>query len=153
MGDELIKTGVDELLSILSTTSKMPLTEAAKKLNVHIDVVQAWVDFLVEERIIGIEYKFTTPYIYLNKALETSTSPISPDKIPDDASIGYFKTEFFEKAKRNNIPEEKIPMLWRNHLLQELEIKKKYFFFEAQQRKLMNIDVLWRNYQDKMLAE
>jgi len=152
MGNEIVQTGVDELLALLSYTSKIPLTEAAKKLNVHIDVVQAWVDFLVEERIIGIEYKFTTPYIYLNKSIETKVhSDIGGGKAPDNADTLYFKKEFWDKARSNNIPSEKIEMLWKNHLLQELELKKKYFFFEAQQRKLTNIEYLWKEYQNNML--
>jgi hypothetical protein len=150
MGDEIIRTGVDELLALLNYTSKIPLTEAAKKLNVHIDVVQAWVDFLVEERIVGIEYKFTTPYIYLNKSIETNIHSEST-KVPDNADMTYFKKAFWDKAKNNNIPKDQIEMLWTNHLLQELELKKKYFFFEAQQRKLTNIDDLWKEYQNNLL--
>lgn len=151
MQDEIIKTGVDELLALLNYSSKIPLTDAAKKLNVHIDVVQAWVDFLVEERIIGIEYKFTTPYIYLNKPIETNVRSETA-KTPDHVDVKYFKEEFWDKAKNNNIPPEQIEMLWKNHLLQELGLRNKYFFFEAQQRKLKNIENLWKEYQNNLLV-
>lgn len=149
MSDEVVKTGVDELLDILKNTDKIQIVEVSKKLNIPIDIVQAWVDFLVEERIIGIEYKFTTPYIYLNKPLETQKVSEEKQEIID---LSYFKKSFWEKAKKNNIPESRIPDLWKNHLLQELDLKKKYFFYEAQVRKIMNIEKVWEEYQKKVLS-
>lgn len=149
MSDEVIKTGVDELLELFKDNNKLPLVDAAKKLNVAVDVVQAWVDFLVEERILGIEYKFTTPYIYLNKPLDTSK------KVHDDPTaidISLFKKQFWDKAQKNSIPETRIIDLWRNHLQQELELKKKYFFFEAQTRKITNIESVWAEYQKNILS-
>ncbi len=150
MTEEIIKTQVDDLLDLLKHTSKIPLSEAAKKLNVAIDVVQSWVDFLVEENIIGIEYSFTTPYIYLNKPIESKKS--KDKNIPEEQqTIEYFKKEFWDRAKGNNIPEEKIETLWKNHILQALELKKKYFLFEAQRRKIKDIPVAWEEYENKIL--
>jgi len=151
MGEEVITTGVDELLDLLKHNSKMPLIEASKKLKTSSDVVQAWVDFLVEENIIGIEYKFTTPYIYLNKPLEMSevdSSALSDDKI----DVSFFKKQFTDKALKNNISQSEIDLLWKNHLIQELELKKEYFFFEAQNRRLSNIDELWKEYESLLLS-
>jgi len=145
MTQDIVKTGVDELLDLLSNGTKTSLTEAASKLNLDTGVVQAWVDFLVEEGIVGIEYKFTTPYIYLNKVVE------SKDKTPskeENYNIQYFKRQFWEKAQGNNIPEGQIDMLWRNHIIQALDLQRKYFFFEAQRRKLMNIEQLWTEYKE-----
>lgn len=149
MSDEVVKTGVDELLELLKDNNKLPLVDAAKKLNVAVDVVQAWVDFLVEERILGIEYKFTTPYIYLNKPIDVSTK-VYDESGPID--LMFFKNQFWDKAKRNSIPESRIADLWKNHLLQELELKKKYFFYEAQTRKIINIESVWEEYQKKILS-
>lgn len=149
MSDEVIKTGVDELLELLKDNNKLPLIDAAKNLGVAVDVVQAWVDFLVEERILGIEYKFTTPYIYLNKPLDTLRK-VYDDMGPID--LMFFKKQFLDKAKRNSIPENRISDLWKNHLLQELELKKKYFFYEAQTRKITNIEQVWAEYQKNLLS-
>jgi len=147
--DEVVKTGVDELLDILKFSSKIPLSEMAKKLGVAMEVTQAWVDFLVEEGIVGIEYKFTTPYIYLNKPLVVKQE--SSDDKEVELNIFQFKKQFWEKARKNNIPENKIELLWKNHLLQEIELKKKYFFFEAQNRRIKNIEELWEEYQHNLL--
>ena len=150
MGDELVKTGVDELLDLLRLSSKIAVSDAAKKLKLSPDVVQAWVDFLVEERIVGIEYRFTTPYIYLNKPVETEELPA--EKNDNVINILMFKKEFMERAVKNNIPNNQIELFWKNHLLQELDLQKKYFFFEAQQRKISNIDNIWKEYQNNLLS-
>jgi len=146
MTDELVRTGVDELLDLLAHNVKMPLTEVATKLKVDVGVVQAWVDFLVEESIVGIEYKFTTPFIYLNKVVEKKVDEDSAKE--DKYNIQYFKKQFWEKAKTNNIPMDQTEMLWKNHITQALDLEKKYFFFEAQRRKLANADQLWQEYSE-----
>jgi predicted ArsR family transcriptional regulator len=154
MVEQIIKTGVDELLELLKNTSKVALADVAKSLNVSMDVIQAWVDFLVEEGIVGIEYKFTTPYIYMNKAI--ATKPLAAQGIVDKdqgMTIHYFKSQFWDRAIKNNIPRSKIEELWKNHLLQALENKKKYFFFEAQNRKLLNIEYLWEEYVHRILVK
>lgn len=145
MKEEVIKTGVDELLELLSHKSKIPLTEVASQLKLDTEVIQAWVDFLVEENIIGIEYRFTTPYIYLNKAPGKKFE----EKITEERyNIQYFKKKFWEKARLNNIPEKEIDMLWKNHVTQALELQKKYFFFEAQRRKILDPNMLWEQYKE-----
>ena len=149
MSEEVIRTGVDELLDLLQSSPKIPLIEAAKKLKVPVDVLQAWVDFLVEERIVGIEYKFTTAYIYLNNPVAAAPQP-KKEQLSID--ITFFKKDFWDKAKANNMPITKIPDLWSNHLIQELELKKKYFFFEAQQRGILDIEKLWIEYRNNLLS-
>lgn len=150
MDDGIVKTGVDELLELLKRSSKIALSDAAKKLGVSNDAVQAWVDFLVEERIVGIEYRFTTPFIYLNKAIETE---VAVDAKNEDAlTILFFKKEFLDRAIKNKMPENQIDKFWKNHLLSALDLKKKYFFFEAQQRSINHIDDLWIDYQNTLLS-
>jgi hypothetical protein len=122
------------------------LTDAASELKIDVGVIQAWVDFLVEEGIIGIEYKFTTPYIYLNKTVEKKDSE-KAEKY-ENFNVQYFKKEFWNHAKTSNIPEKQIEELWKNHVVQALELLKKYFFFEAQRRKLTDIEKLWAEYRE-----
>jgi len=146
MTGEIVKTGVDELLELLAHSAKIPLTEAASKLKIDAGVVQAWADFLVEEGIVGIEYKFTTPYIYLNKVVEKKSQDTVQKE--EEFNVQHFKREFWERARAGNMPEEQIEQLWKNHILQALELLKKYFFFEAQQRKLSEVDKLWEEYKE-----
>ncbi|MGV8141405.1 MAG: winged helix-turn-helix domain-containing protein [Candidatus Woesearchaeota archaeon] len=146
MVDDVVKTGVDELLEFLAHNAKTPLSEVATKLKLDVGVVQAWVDFLVEEGIIGIEYRFTTPYIYLNKVVEKKQETVQEKE--ENYNIQYFKEQFWAKARSNNIPDKQIDMLWKNHVIQALDLQKKYFFFEAQRRKINDIEQAWQEYRE-----
>ncbi len=53
-----IETGVDKLVDIINTHKRISVEDAAKKLGVSSVVVQEWADFLEEEELISIEYKF-----------------------------------------------------------------------------------------------
>ncbi len=62
IGEEVI-TGVDRLMALLDKKNSVSVVEAAKELAVPRVVIEEWVDFLEENGIIEVEYKFTTPYI------------------------------------------------------------------------------------------
>ena len=149
MAEEVVRTGVDDLLDLLGGISKIALAEAAQKLKIDAGTIQAWVDFLVEEGIVGIEYKFTTPFIYLNKGADAKKDVVEQKE--ENVNIQYFKKQFFERAKSNNIPETQIESLWKHHLTQGLELQKKYFMFEAQRRKLPRSEELWNEYKELVL--
>jgi DNA-binding Lrp family transcriptional regulator len=148
MAEEVVRTGVDELLDLLGKNAKIPLVEAASKLKIDVGVVQAWVDFLVEEGIIGIEYKFTTPYIYINKGIEKEKTELHEEHL----NVQYFKRQFWERARHDNIPEVEIGKLWEHHITQALELQKKYFYFEAQRRKLPRVEELWDEYKELIIV-
>lgn len=65
MGKEnsVIETGVDKLVNFIRAKKRTSIPEAAKELGVGPVVVEEWADFLEEEGIISIEYKFATPYL------------------------------------------------------------------------------------------
>ena len=62
-GSSLLETGVDKLVRLVRQNKRISVAEAAKQLGVSTVVVEEWADFLEEEGIISIEYKFTTPYL------------------------------------------------------------------------------------------
>jgi chromosome segregation ATPase len=59
----VIETGVDKLVALIKQNKRISVPDAAKLLNVSRVVIEEWADFLEEEGIISIEYKFTTPYL------------------------------------------------------------------------------------------
>lgn len=149
MGEGTITTGVDDLIAYLQGKDRVAMQDAAVFLNVPLDTLQAWTDFLVEEKILGIEYKFTKPFIYLNreekpkknKILEQTTVPIE-----------QIRQEFEEHARAKMIPSAKIPELWREHITTALATKKAYFLEQAQRRHLENAEQLWEEYQANLHA-
>lgn len=63
----IIETGVDKLVNLVNRKGKIASEDAAKELGVSTTVVMEWVDFLEEEGIINVEYKFTTPFLVARK--------------------------------------------------------------------------------------
>jgi len=144
----MIKTGVDDLLTFLRGVDKISLSDAAHRLSISTSLLQSWVDFLVEEEIIGIEYKFTKPIIYLNKPPEEKRASIKEQQL----GLDIYKKDFRERANQKNIPLNKISFLWRNHVTASLNRKKDFFFREAKKRNLTNTYHLWEAYRQRLLA-
>ncbi|MBN2459780.1 hypothetical protein JXB28_05840 [Candidatus Woesearchaeota archaeon] len=150
MPEEVIRTGVDDLLDLLKKTDKISVHEAAKKLKLSSEMIQAWVDFLVEEEIVGVEYKFTKPIIYLNKPQQAKVDTTVKEEPVQSMEI--YKAEFKRKAAEKNIPQEKISFFWRNHVKEVLVRKKDFFYREAKKRNLANVENLWKAYGEKLLS-
>lgn len=150
MVDKTIETGVDQLINLVKEKKKISISEAAKVIKTPLHTVQKWVDFLVEEKILGIEYKFTVPHIYLNK----DESNFAKQKIEElKADLQNYKDAFIMRARSNKIPEVRISDLWKNHLTNELEFKKPFFYNEARKRGLSekDTDQFWEEYRSQLL--
>ncbi|MBR9700033.1 hypothetical protein GOV09_06245 [Candidatus Woesearchaeota archaeon] len=63
----IIETGVDKLVEIIRAKRRISVQDASKMLGVGEVVVEEWADFLEEEGIISIEYRFATPYLVERK--------------------------------------------------------------------------------------
>jgi len=60
-----ISTEADALLTLLHSMPKISFSDAADKLNVPVQTLESWINFLEEERIVQVEYNFTTPFVSL----------------------------------------------------------------------------------------
>lgn len=145
-----VTTGVDDLIELLKTTDRISIDDASKKLKIQLEILQSWVDFLVEEKILGIEYKFTKPFIYLNK--EKKESKKIKKQTDEKLSYDTFKQEFVQKATHNNIPEKQIQELWRHHMTEKLDLAKDFFFREARKRGLLKAEKLWEKYKEIVIT-
>ncbi len=135
-----LRTDVDDFLEVLRKKGRMSLIDLSKELNIPIATVQAWTDFLVEERIVGIEYKFTTPYVYIEEENE---------KKLDMTYIGFDTKEvFYEKARKRGIKDNQIRLLWLKYLNANKETMKKVFTDKAREKGLPSskVSLLWRKY-------
>lgn len=148
MGDEMVTTGVDDLLAYCKGKDRVSLPDVATVLNVPMETLQAWVDFLVEEKILGIEYKFTKPYIYLNK--ET----LDKAKVIEHSALSYetVKENWEKHARDQQIPDTKLADLWRSHLTQALDRQKEYFMEQAKRRHATNAESLWNMYRNGLIV-
>lgn len=143
MDTTLLKTSVDDLYDLVKLRKKISVEEAAKILKISPDVVQSLVDFLVEEKIFGMEYKFTTPYVYLSQKDES--------KIDLQKKLGkkvVSKDEFFQKASKWNMPSEKVNELWKRYVKENFNSIKEDFYIKANAKNIPKeeIDKLWKKY-------
>ena len=142
--DTVLRTVADELLELVKKSRKISVEEASKKLKMPIASVQALVDFLVEEKVFGIEYKFTTPYVYLYK------EGVKQDKIKEKSFAKELitKEQFYEKAKEKNAPYEHIEGMWRKYLQQNLVNIREEFLRKSREKKIPEgkIKELWKKY-------
>jgi DNA repair exonuclease SbcCD ATPase subunit len=67
LSGSIIETGVDKLVKLINIKARISSSDAARELGVSSTVVMEWADFLEEEGIISIEYKFTKPYLVSRK--------------------------------------------------------------------------------------
>ena len=139
-----LRTVADDLLELVKKSKKISVEEAAKKLKMSLSTAQSLVDFLVEEKIFGIEYKFTTPYVYLYK------EGIKEAKAREKSFAKGLATkeQFYEKAKEKKVPYEHIQGLWRKYLQQNLTHLREEFLRKVRQKKLPEekIEKLWNRY-------
>lgn len=141
MVNPTLKTSADDLYELVRNKKKISIEEASKELGLPESTVHSLVDFLVEEKLFGIEYKFTTPFIYLNdsnkkhKIIETPKSMLS-------------KEDFFSKAEKKNIPFQKINELWTKYMDENLSLIKVEFIRKCKLRNVPEekIGKLWSSY-------
>ncbi|MGE0793665.1 MAG: hypothetical protein AB7V77_05805 [Candidatus Woesearchaeota archaeon] len=145
MGEKRIETGVDDLIRLLKDNQKHFIEDVSKELNISLDVLKLWIDFLVEEKIISIEYSFTKPFIFLSENKNLSNV--------QNITFNTFKQNFIEQAKKNKLPETKFDFFWQKKLMEELEKSKEFFYTQAKNRKLIDLDTLWQTYIKKVLNE
>ncbi|MFA6073724.1 MAG: hypothetical protein WC758_06415 [Candidatus Woesearchaeota archaeon] len=143
-GSDIMFTGVDRLIDLLKKMGQIDVSEAAERLNYPPQTIQSWVDFLVEEKIIGVEYQLTKPYIYL---IVDKTAKDQYISLKED--FKYYKKDFQNSVKSKSTNADKAEFEWKEHILRRLDLMKQFFFTEADKRKLKNPEKLWEKYRKK----
>ena len=59
----VVRTRADELVKLVKQRGELSFEDAAKQLSVSTSTIEAWANFLEEEKIISIKYNFTTPFL------------------------------------------------------------------------------------------
>lgn len=140
---KVITTSVDSLIKLVKENDSIPLADAAKKLKVTEETIHVWVDFLVEEKILGLDYKLTTPIIFFvgqGKSLEK----------PFNSSIELRKEFLLTLDKKLDSKEKE--KLWLEYSINLLLKLKAHFYREAHIRNLHKItDYAWQVFFVKFL--
>ena len=134
MKDETLETGVDKLLRVLKEKKRLSLSDTAKEMSLSEDIVETWANFLMEEGLITIEYKFTTPY--LNYIVKT-------DNKQENSS---YKIDQPEEKQRYEYK-------WKEEMMNTLESKKDFFIDHAEKKGFKDVESLWKEYKEKIANE
>ena len=140
----IIRTVADELFELVKKNGKISVEDAAKILKIPLATLQSLVDFLVEEKVFGIEYKFTTPYVYLYK----ENLKEAKGKEKSFAKELVTKEHFYQMAKEKNIPYEHIEGLWRKYLQQNITNIREEFLRKVKEKNIPEekTEELWKKY-------
>ena len=92
MAKALLKTGVDELVRLIKEKNKITVSDAAKGLGVSQDAIDEWADFLEEDNVIDIEYKFANTWL-INKKLQKGEIKEKIKNVEAERSIIIRKSE------------------------------------------------------------
>lgn len=143
MANNVLKTSADDLYELVRLRKKISVEEVAKILKMPNNTVQALVDFLVEEKIFGIEYKFTTPFIYISQDKEKKMEAESTA-----AKKLVTKEEFFQKANKWNLSAGRTNNLWNKYIEENFGLIKENFYTRANSRSLSKeqTESLWKKY-------
>lgn len=147
MQSDLITTDVDVFLDLIKKEGKIALSDVAQRLHVPLETIQAWTDFLVEEKILGIEYKFTTPYIFIEKEQAQKMT---------EQYLGFDTKELFcQKAQRRGLTPKQMRQLWLKYLHTYQDAIRDAFYRKAHERKLPEekINQLWQKYAAYLAQE
>lgn len=144
-----VQTGVDKLMQLVKDEERISLSDAAKKLQTPETTIQAWVDFLVEEHLLGIEYKFTTPYIYINN--QERVNRVSEEQ--ENYTLAEFRNGFYKKANEKELPAERVPALWKEHLRYTVNQQKRFFVEECRRRGVPEPEDLFEDYLAEVTSE
>ncbi len=135
LNQNMVETEVDALLRRLKRQGPTDIKTLAKQIKTSPSVIEKWANFLMEEGVITIEYRFTTPYLYLTE---------------DKDKVSFFKEKEYSQEEQDKKVRE---YDWKTYIVQLLEDKKSFFYKEAERRNLTQVDKLWEEYKGKVLDE
>lgn len=152
MGDMVVTTDVDKLISLVERKKEISIEDAAKELGISSKTVESLGDLLEEEGIVHIKYKFTTPYLVHERQKLKEELPKAEEEemfIEDELDI---KKEFFSKAKARGATEEQARNLWGRYMAAYRDFIKKQFFDKARQKDYPERDIekMWKKFDKSM---
>ena len=128
-----ITTAVDSLVKLVNKKGRISLDEASKELGLPSNVLNEWSTFLDQEKIIHVEYKFTTPFLISKKEEKTEANI--------DYELIIRKLEVMEAYLKKVQPKESKKVKQKEYLLKEvkklIDITKKKKITKEQLEKLV----------------
>ncbi len=91
---EEVKTGADRLLDLVKRSKEIAMSAAANELGASVQTVEAWANFLEEDDLVTVKYKFTTPYIAVPDSPKAGRQHVQePGSPADGVEFSQLKNE------------------------------------------------------------
>lgn len=137
-----ITTAVDSLVKLVKQKGKISLEDASKELGIPQNIINEWASFLDQEKIIYIEYKFTTPFLMSRK--KESSEDITTDYEMIQRKLEVMKA-YLEKIQ----PKEDKRIKQKEYLLKEIdksvESTKKKKITKEELQKIVKYYAIFKN--------
>ena len=111
---ENITTAVDSLVKLVNNKGRISLEDASRELGLPQNIVNEWAVFLDQEKIIHIEYKFTTPFLMSKEKEGESESKI-------DYELISRKLEVMQASVEKTQPKEDKQLKQKDYLVKEIK--------------------------------
>lgn len=137
-----ITTAVDSLVKLVKQKGKISLEDASKELGIPQNIINEWASFLDQEKIIYIEYKFTTPFLMSRKKE-------SGEDITTDYEMIQRKLEVMKAYLEKIQPKEDKRIKQKEYLLKEIdksvESTKKKKITKEELQKIVKYYAIFKN--------
>jgi len=110
-----ITTAVDSLVKLINKEGKISVEEASKELGLPQNIINEWASFLDQEKIIHIEYKFTTPFLMSKAHVERN------DKTEVDYEMIYRKLEVMRASIEKEQPKTDKQIKQKEYLIKQIK--------------------------------
>ena len=137
-----ITTAVDSLVKLVKQKGKISLEDASKELGIPQNIINEWASFLDQEKIIYIEYKFTTPFLMSRKKE-------SGEDTTTDYEMIQRKLEVMKAYLEKIQPKEDKKIKQKEYLLKEInksvESTKKKKITKEELQKIVKYYAIFKN--------
>src|SRR3989344_2825386 len=137
-----ITTAVDSLVKLVNQKGVISLENASKELGLPQNIINEWASFLDQEKIIYIEYKFTTPFLISRKKE-------SGEDIATDYEMIQRKLEVMKAYLEKIQPKEDKKIKQKEYLLKEIdksvESTKKKKITKEELQKIVKYYAIFKN--------
>ena len=139
-----ITTAVDSLVKLVNEKGRISLDDASKELGIPGNILNEWASFLDQEKIIHVEYNFTTPYL-TSKERNDIKKNLGPMV---DYEMIERKIEVIEARLIKEQPADEKKIKQKEYLLKEIkrlkELTKKKKITKEELEKLINFYNIFR---------
>lgn len=143
MSSNVLKTPVDNLISIVKSNKNCTVTLLKERLRVPLEILERWLIILEEYGIIKVHYKGFEGFVSLTE---------NSAKKKTDTDIYHLRDIFIEKSQKKMITYEKMKKLWPIFVSEYEMIIKEEFFKKAKELGYddFKIDKAWVRFREDL---